>query len=154
MAPIAHYVASGFWHIPPIIVLLGSSLFSEVREQATQAAHYLVLYNSLDQTIREASEGVANPEGSICAYASAFPILHTTGRYTRWCFVPWSFPTYMIDLVGRRGGSSTSLITLWVLEEHLYNFHSNFVNYVDKQITSYQIVISPLPFLNDGWCQT
>lgn len=102
MAPIAHYVASGFWHIPPIIVLLGSSLFSEVREQATQAAHYLVLYNSLDQTIREASEGVANPEGSICAYASAFPILHTTGRYTRWCFVPWSFPTYMIDLVGMK----------------------------------------------------
>ncbi len=69
---------SGTFHL--IIVLLGSSLFSEVREQATQAAHYLVLYNSLDQTIPEASEGVANPEASICAYASAFPILHTTGR--------------------------------------------------------------------------
>ncbi len=91
-------VDSGTFHL--IVILLGSSLFSEVRGQVTRADHYLAHYNSLDSTIPEASQGVANPEGSICAYASAIPILHTTGRYTRRCFVLRSFPTYIMDLVG------------------------------------------------------
>jgi hypothetical protein len=143
LAAIANYVASGFLHIPPNYRSPGEFTFL----WGQRTCHPGSLLSSALQQL-----GLNNTGGFI----GLLPTQRVASVHMQ---VLSQYYTQQEDTLGDVlfhdlfqqliwwilwgwRGETTSLITLRVLEEHLYNFDSNFVNYVDKQITSYKIVIS------------